>query len=143
MTDTSEQAPVEEAPVEDPVQAEIQAAIDAVRAQTAAKAEAQALAASSEEARIAKLDAVKARAQAVTDPIAKAYFEAEDPAEKAALGELLNRKHAEFGDELARAYQEFSGMRDGDSNPVPEGGTGQLEAAIHVFGDTSADTVEG
>ena len=142
MTDTSEQAPVEEAPAF-VVPPEVQAAIDAVRAETAARQAAEAQAIQAEEDRVDKLNAIKAKHAAVADPIVTAIYAATDDRERKALEDLLHRTVEPYAVELAAAYQEFSGMRDGDSNPVPEGGTGQLSAHITVLGDTSAGTAEG
>src|SRR5271170_1425865 len=101
MTDVSEQPPAVD---------EIQAAIDAVRSQIAAEDTVALNAATAEEERIAKLDAVKAKVALVTDPINKAMLEATDPREKVALQELLHRKAAPYALELEEAYLEFNGQ---------------------------------
>jgi hypothetical protein len=146
MTDTAPPAPETPAPEETPSEPaprtfspEIQAEIDAIRAQTAARAAAELQAAQAEEARLAKLEAAKKICDDICLEINEAVQLATDPQEKTLLIQLAVRKHEPHRVMLENAYLESNGQRAGDSNPAQPGVITPLESHVSVLGDTSAE----
>ena len=109
---------------------DVQAGLDAIRAEMEAQDAAAASAAQAESDRLAKMDAVKAECFAVCGPVSEALAAATDPRERAALIELEARTHEPHRASLEAAHLEASGQRDGDSNAAPPGEVTQIESNV-------------
>lgn len=116
----TEDEPVAAAPEVSPA---IQEALDAIRSEAAAREAEEAAAAEAEDNRVSVLNAAKANCTERCGPIAEVLAGVTDPRERQALIELEARTHADHADDLAAAYQAFSGQREGESNPAGPGVT--------------------
>jgi hypothetical protein len=138
MTDVSETPEESEAPALI-IPPDIQANLDAIRAEIAAQAEAAQAAVQAEEARVDKLNAAKATCVERCGPVAEVLAASTDAHERAALVELERQVHAEHSDALAQAYLEFSGQREGESNPAASGVVTPLVSAATALGESASD----
>ena len=116
-------------------------AIDAIKAEVAAKNVVALEAAKAEEDRIAKLNAAKAICFEACGPISEAVAQATDPREKNLLVELEQRTHANHQDMITKAYQEFTGELTSTTNAAQPGVITPIESNIAVLNDASVTPV--
>jgi hypothetical protein len=114
----------------------IQEQLDVIRQESDAEDDRRILANRQEEARLAKLDAAKAKCAEECGEVIAALATVTNPRERDALIELENRTHASHAADLEAAYLEFSGQREGDSNPADTGVT-EIDAHVVVSSDSA------
>lgn len=143
MTDTSPPAPVPDIEVPPEIKKalppEIQAKLDAIRAQVAAEDAAAVQAIKDEEDRLTKLDAAKKVCFDLCGPISEAISQSTDPRERAALIQLETETHDTHKEMLENAYLESNGQRREEGNQAQPGAVTQLESHVSVLGDSSGD----
>lgn len=127
MSDTSE------------IQVQIEQALASIRADTADRESVALAAREAEDARVARVTAIKAKINEANGPIVEAIQNATDPREKEALRELERRTLAQFEEELLAATTAFNGKAPNPADSATPGEVTNLEANIHVLGDNSGD----
>jgi hypothetical protein len=118
---------------------EIQAKLDAIRADIAAEEALAAQAVQAEEARLAKLDAAKQVCFDLCGPISEAVSTSTDPRARQALIDLETQTHESHREALENAYLESNGQRRGEGNQAVPGEITQLETHVAVMGDSSGE----